>query len=82
MYDENLSDWHCLLSRAREYIVVVIIIVVVGVDANVGVVVVMRTRTRRAHLQSERPVRWFLGHRWSYEKHERQVQNRKLCFNL
>jgi hypothetical protein len=46
-------------GRAREDIVVVIIIVVVGVDVNVGVVVVARARTRIAHLQSERPARWF-----------------------
>jgi hypothetical protein len=30
-------------------------------------VVVVRVRTRIAHLQSERPARWFRGHRWSYE---------------
>jgi hypothetical protein len=38
-----------------------------GVDASVGVVVVVRARTRIAHIQSERPARWFRGHRWSYE---------------
>jgi hypothetical protein len=27
----------------------------------------MRARTRIAHLQSERPTQWFLGHRWRYE---------------
>jgi hypothetical protein len=27
----------------------------------------VRARTRIAHLQSERPARWFRGHRWSYE---------------
>jgi hypothetical protein len=59
MYDESPSDWSCLLSCAREDLVVVIIIVVVGVDVNNGVVVVMRARTRIAHLQSERPARWF-----------------------
>jgi hypothetical protein len=45
--------------RARADIVVVIIIVVVGVDVSVGIIVVVRARTRIAHLQSERPVRWF-----------------------
>jgi hypothetical protein len=45
MYDGNPSDWSCLLSRAREDIVVVIISVVVGVEVSVGVVVVMRVRT-------------------------------------
>jgi hypothetical protein len=59
MYDGNPSDWSCLLSSAREDIVVVIITVVVGVDVSVGVVVVVRARTRIAHLQSEQPARWF-----------------------
>jgi hypothetical protein len=48
-----------LLSCAREDIVVVILIVVVGVDVSVGVVVFVHARTRLAHLQSERPARWF-----------------------
>jgi energy-converting hydrogenase Eha subunit A len=56
-----------LLSCAREDIVVVKIMIVVGVDVSVGVVVVVRARTRIAQLQSERPARWFRGHRWSYE---------------
>jgi hypothetical protein len=63
----NPSDWSCLLSCAREDIVVVQISVVVGVEVSVGVVVVVRARTRIAHLQSERPARWFRGHRWSCE---------------
>jgi hypothetical protein len=67
MYDEHPSDWSCLLSCAHEYIVVVIIIVVVGDDVNVGVVFVVRARTRTAHLQSERPARWFRRRRWSYD---------------
>jgi hypothetical protein len=61
MYDEkpNPSDWSCLLSCAREDLLVVVIIVVVGVDVSVGVVVVVvLARTRIAHLQSERPARW------------------------
>jgi hypothetical protein len=53
------SDWSCLLSCAREDIVVLILVVVVGVDVGVGVVVVVRARTRIAHLQSERPAQWF-----------------------
>jgi hypothetical protein len=48
-----------LLSCAREDIVVVKSIVVVGVDVSAGAVVVVRARTRIAHLQSERPARWF-----------------------
>jgi hypothetical protein len=60
MYEKpNPSDWSCLLSCAREDIVVVMIIVVVCVDASVCVVVVVRARTRIAHLQSERPARSF-----------------------
>jgi hypothetical protein len=61
MYDEkpNPSDWSFLLSCAREDILVVIIMIVVGVDVSVGVVVVVHARTRIAHLQSERPARWF-----------------------
>jgi hypothetical protein len=55
----NPSGWSCLLSCAREDIVVVMIMVVVCVDASVGVVVVARARTRIAHLQSERPARSF-----------------------
>jgi hypothetical protein len=60
MYEKpNPSDWSCLLSCAREDIVVVMIIVVVCVDASVCVVVVVRARTRIAHLQSEPPARSF-----------------------
>jgi hypothetical protein len=68
-YDDkpNLSDWSHLLSCAREDTVVVISIIVVGVDVSVGVVVVVCARTRIAQLQSERPARYFSGHRWSYE---------------
>jgi hypothetical protein len=63
----NPSDWSCLSSCTREDIVVVLIMIVVGVEVGVGVVVVVRARTRIAHLQSKRPVRWFRGHRWTYE---------------
>jgi hypothetical protein len=61
IYDEkpNPRDWSCLLSCAREDIVVVISIVAVGVDVSVGVIVVVSARTRIAHHQSERPARWF-----------------------
>jgi hypothetical protein len=60
MYEKPYpSEWSCLLSCAREDIVVGIFIVVVGVDVSVGVVVVVRARTRIAHLQSERLARWF-----------------------
>jgi hypothetical protein len=56
MYEKpNPSNWPCLLSCAREDIVVVIIIV----DVSVGVVVVVRARTRIAHLRSEQPARSF-----------------------
>jgi hypothetical protein len=60
-YDEkqNTSDWSCLLSCAPEDIIVVITVVAVGVAVSVGVIVVVRARTRIAHLQSERPARWF-----------------------
>jgi hypothetical protein len=63
----NPSDWSCLSSCAREDIVFGILMIVVGVEVGVGVVVAVRARTRIAHLQYERPARWFRGHRWSYE---------------
>jgi hypothetical protein len=45
IYDEHPSDWSCLLSLAREDIVVDLIIVVVGLDVSVGVVVLVRANS-------------------------------------
>jgi hypothetical protein len=45
--EPNPSDWSCLLSCARDDIVVVITIVVVSVDVSVGVVVVVRANSHR-----------------------------------
>jgi hypothetical protein len=68
MYGEpNPSDWSSVLSCAREDIVVVILTIVASVEGSVGAAVVVCARARIAHLQSERPARWFRGHHWSYE---------------